>query len=143
MFYVSIDTLKGIIYHGKCFIHRFNIPFIYQAYGLTEINLVVTLMEKKVMKSGSVGRVIPFMSIKVRNPNTGKSVGANEIGEICVKGDQVMKGYYNNEEATRKSFTSDGWLRTGDMGYYDNEHFFYIVDRLKELIKYKGYQVCT
>lgn len=52
-----------------------------------------------------------------------------------------MMGYYNNDEATRGAFTSDGFLRTGDIGYYDEEGFFFIVDRLKELIKYKGYQV--
>lgn len=52
-----------------------------------------------------------------------------------------MVGYYGNEKATKESFTSDGWLKTGDLGYYDEEGYFYIVDRLKELIKYKGFQV--
>lgn len=113
----------------------------YQAYGLTESNLAVTLIERNVSKPGSVGRVVIYMSVKIRDPETGKSLGPNEVGEICVKGPQVMKGYYRNEEATRQSFTSDGWLRTGDLGYYDKDEYFYIVDRLKELIKYKGYQV--
>lgn len=99
-------------------------------------------MERNVVRPGSVGKVIPFMSVKIRDPETGKSLGPNQVGEICVKGPQVMKGYYNNPQATRETFTSDGWLRTGDLAYYDNEQYFYIVDRLKELIKYKGYQVC-
>lgn len=92
-------------------------------------------------RTGSSGPVITYMSIKVRDPETGRSLGPNQIGEICVKGSKVMKGYYKNEAATRETFTSDGWLKTGDLGYYDDDKYFYIVERLKELIKYKGFQV--
>lgn len=53
----------------------------------------------------------------------------------------VMKGYYKNPQATKETFTEDGWLKSGDLGYYDEDKYFFIVDRLKELIKYKGYQV--
>lgn len=100
-------------------------------------------MEKNKGKPGSVGKVIPFMSVKLRDPETGKSLGPNQVGEICVKGPQVMKGYFNNPKATTETFTSDGWLKTGDLAYYDKEQYFFIVDRLKELIKYKGYQACN
>nr|XP_023022319.1 luciferin 4-monooxygenase-like [Leptinotarsa decemlineata]XP_023022320.1 luciferin 4-monooxygenase-like [Leptinotarsa decemlineata]XP_023022321.1 luciferin 4-monooxygenase-like [Leptinotarsa decemlineata] len=121
---------------------RLNIKAVRQAYGLTESNLAVTIMEDNVTnKPGSSGTVITYMSVKVRDTETGKSLGPNKVGEICVKGPLVMKGYFNNEQATRESFTPDGWLRTGDLGYYDDDKYFYIVDRLKELIKYKGYQV--
>lgn len=99
-------------------------------------------MEKGVVRPGSVGKAIVCTIMKIRDPDTGKSLGPNQAGEICVKGPQVMKGYYNNEQATKETFTSDGWLRTGDIGYYDNEEYFYIIDRLKELIKYNAYQVC-
>jgi len=65
----------------------------------------------------------------------------NETGELCFKGPMVMKGYYNNSKETLATIDSEGWLHTGDVGYYDRDNNFYIVDRLKELIKYKGYQV--
>jgi long-subunit acyl-CoA synthetase (AMP-forming) len=72
---------------------------------------------------------------------TGRNLGPNERGELCFKGPQIMKGYSGDPQATRASFDSDGFLHTGDVGYYDEDGFFYIVDRVKELIKYKGYQV--
>lgn len=133
----DIPNLKNVI----ILFFRLNIPFVYQAYGLTETGLAVTIMEKGVIRSGSVGKAIVFTSLKIRDPETGKSLGPNQVGEICVKGPQVMKGYYNNSQATRETFTSNGWLKTGDLGYYDKEEYFYIVDRLKELIKYNAYQV--
>lgn len=98
-------------------------------------------MNKDVYKPGSCGQVITYMICKVRNPETGQSLPPYKVGELCFKGPTVMLGYYKNEKATQESFTSDGWLRTGDLGYYDENEYFYIVDRLKEVIKYKGYQV--
>lgn len=81
------------------------------------------------------------MSVKLVDPETGKALGSGQNGELCCKGDTVMKGYANNIEATRAIFDKDGWLHTGDVAYYDNDGYFYIVDRIKELIKYKGFQV--
>ncbi|KAJ8974588.1 hypothetical protein NQ317_014793, partial [Molorchus minor] len=118
-----------------------NLKDIQQAYGLTESTLGVTVMDKGVSRPGSSGKVVSYMSCKIRDPETGKSLGSNQVGELCFKGPMVMMGYYNDEKATRETFTSDGWLKTGDLGYYDDEKFFYVVDRLKELIKYKGFQV--
>lgn len=66
---------------------------------------------------------------------------AYEKGEICVKGPNNMKGYMGKEQETREVFDDEGYLKTGDIGYYDSEGYLYIVDRLKELIKYKGHQV--
>lgn len=68
-------------------------------------------------------------------------LGPNQKGEICIKGPVVMKGYVGNKAATRDMLDNEGFLKTGDIGYYDPEGTFFIVDRLKELIKYKGNQV--
>ena len=112
-----------------------------QGYGLTEATLAVTGFPLDEERHGSSGRVFPYLLCKIRDPETGKSLGPNQVGEICIKGPIVMKGYYGNAEATKNAFTSDGWLLTGDLGYYDKDEFFFIVGRLKELIKYKGFQV--
>ncbi|XP_056638517.1 luciferin 4-monooxygenase-like [Diorhabda sublineata] len=120
---------------------RLKIEAVHQAYGCTEGTLALTIMNKDQYRPGSCGKVITYMQCKVRDPDTGKSLGPNTVGELCFKGPTIMKGYCNNPDATKESFTEDGWLRTGDLGYYDDEQYFYIVDRLKELIKYNGYQV--
>ncbi|KAK9872485.1 hypothetical protein WA026_017953 [Henosepilachna vigintioctopunctata] len=122
---------------------KLNLKVVRQVYGLTETSYAVMYSDKdgKKWKPGSSGRVGPYIQFAVRNPDTGKFLGPNESGEICIKGDMVMKGYYDNLEATENAFTDNGWLRTGDIGYYDEEEYFYITDRIKELIKYKGFQV--
>lgn len=74
------------------------------------------------------------------NDDSGVGLGANETGELWVKGPQNMLGYLNNQKATDETLI-DGWIRTGDIAYYDEDGFFYITDRLKELIKVKGFQV--
>lgn len=70
----------------------------------------------------------------------GETLGPLQEGELCFKGPLIMKGYIGDEEATSATI-KDGWLHTGDIGYYDNEEYIFVVDRIKELIKYKGYQV--
>ena len=79
--------------------------------------------------------------IKVVDLGTRRNVGPNQRGELCFKGPPIMKGYHGDSQSTSACFDADGFLHTGDVGYYDEDGFFYIVDRVKELIKYKGYQV--
>nr|XP_022913090.1 luciferin 4-monooxygenase-like [Onthophagus taurus] len=120
---------------------RLKINSIRQGFGMTETTLGVTFTPVEAFRPGSCGKLLPGISAIVRDPETGKLLGPNAAGELCFKGPVIMKGYYNNPEANKEIFTEDGWLKTGDIGYYDNDGFFFIVDRLKELIKYKGFQV--
>nr|CAD7259178.1 unnamed protein product [Timema shepardi] len=72
---------------------------------------------------------------------TGKTLGPNKEGELCFKGAQIMKGYYGDSKSTSECFDEEGYFHTGDVGYYDTDGYFFIVDRIKELIKYKAFQV--
>lgn len=111
-----------------------------QGYGLTETS-PVTHLDVIPPNPGSIGCVIPNTLCRVVNAETDEDVAEGEVGEICVKGPQVMKGYLNNQKATDEMIKND-WLYTGDIGHYDKERdVFVITDRLKELIKYKGNQV--
>ncbi|HMA33874.1 MAG TPA: 4-coumarate--CoA ligase family protein [Chloroflexia bacterium] len=114
-----------------------------QAYGLTESSPATHInpADPARIKLASVGPLIANTEGKVLDPATDAELGPNEIGEICVRGPQVMKGYLNRPEATAAMIDPDGWMHTGDLGYADAEGYFYVVDRMKELIKYKGMQV--
>jgi acyl-CoA synthetase (AMP-forming)/AMP-acid ligase II len=114
-----------------------------QGYGMTETSPVThsSPADPSKAKLGSVGPPAPNTECKVVDPASGVECGPNEEGEVCVRGPQNMKGYLNNPEATRRTIDADGWLHTGDIGYADEDGHFFIVDRVKELIKYKGFQV--
>jgi acyl-CoA synthetase (AMP-forming)/AMP-acid ligase II len=92
-------------------------------------------------KPGSIGPPLPNTETRVVDWGTGENFGPNQDGELWVRGPQVMKGYLNNPQATALTVDEEGWLHTGDIGHADSDGYFTIVDRLKELIKYKGYQV--
>ncbi|XP_017143264.1 4-coumarate--CoA ligase 1 [Drosophila miranda] len=119
---------------------RIGVPFIRQGYGLSESTLSVLVQNDDFCKPGSVGVLKVGIYAKVIDPDTGKLLGANERGELCFKGDGIMKGYVGDSKSTQTAI-KDGWLHTGDIGYYDDDFEFFIVDRIKELIKYKGFQV--
>ncbi len=113
-----------------------------QGYGLTETSPVTHLNpdDPAKIKLESVGPPIPNTECRVVDLQTGEDLGPGKIGEILIRGPQVMKGYLNKPEATAQAL-EDGWLHTGDVGYADEDGYFYIVDRIKEMIKYKGWQV--
>jgi acyl-CoA synthetase (AMP-forming)/AMP-acid ligase II len=114
-----------------------------QGYGLTETSPVSHCVpdDASVVDLGSVGPTVPNTECKIVDSATGEELGRNQDGEIWTRGPQVMKGYLNNEAATRDSIDGDGFLHTGDIGHIDDSDNYFIVDRLKELIKYKGFQV--
>ena len=117
---------------------------IRQGYGMTEVSPVShksRLADVAETPPGSVGPLIPNTEARLVDPETLEDVREGERGEIWIRGPQVMLGYLNNQEATEATLVGDGWIRTGDIGQVDEGGYFYIVDRLKELIKYKGYQV--
>ncbi|XP_066939490.1 uncharacterized protein [Macrobrachium rosenbergii] len=110
-----------------------------QGFGLTETTLATFSSETSL--PGAVGKVTAHCVAKIIDMETGDSLGPGKDGEICIKGPLVMKGYLNNEAATKAMIDETGWLHTGDIGHYDEKGIFFIVDRIKELIKYKGFQV--
>ncbi len=114
---------------------------VIQGYGMTELSPVSHLTPPGWFKPGSVGITAPSTQTRIADPVTGADLGTGEEGEVWVRGPQVMTGYLNNPQATAATVDADGWLHTGDLGYVDADGHLYVVDRLKELIKYKGFQV--
>ncbi|CEL60419.1 hypothetical protein RSOLAG1IB_09625 [Rhizoctonia solani AG-1 IB] len=115
---------------------------ITQGYGLTETSPTCTLLPLQwaEQKVGSAGELLPNLEARLVTED-GTDAKEGEPGEFWLRGPSVMKGYLNNPTATANSITPDGWFKTGDIAVRDSEGFFTIVDRLKELIKYKGFQV--
>lgn len=116
---------------------------IKQGYGMTESSPVTHMCSEDPakIKPGSVGQCTPNTECKIVDLDTGAELEAEQEGELYVRGPQVMKGYLNREDATAQTIDQEGWLHTGDIARADREGHFYIVDRAKELIKYKGFQV--
>uniref|UniRef100_A0AB39A713 4-coumarate--CoA ligase n=1 Tax=Lilium hybrid cultivar TaxID=156531 RepID=A0AB39A713_9LILI len=119
---------------------------VQEAYGLTE-HSCITLTHGDptkghgIAKKNSVGFILPNLEVKFIDPDTGLSLPKNTPGEVCVRSQCVMQGYYKNKEETDRTIDQEGWLHTGDIGYIDDDGDVFIVDRIKELIKYKGFQV--
>ncbi|KAI4457775.1 long-chain-fatty-acid--coa ligase [Holotrichia oblita] len=119
---------------------KLNLHHASQGYGMTETTLGVLLTRADSPRVGSVGQIVPGMMAKVIDER-GTPLGPYQEGELCFKGPLVMKGYVGDEKSTKIAIDEDNWLHTGDVAYYDNDGYFFIVDRIKELIKYKAYQV--
>jgi acyl-CoA synthetase (AMP-forming)/AMP-acid ligase II len=114
---------------------------VVQGYGMTEASPVTHATPPGGFKPGSVGVTVPNTETRIVDPVSGESLGLDQDGEVWVRGPQVMRGYLGNEIATADTVDADGWLHTGDVGHVDADGHLYVVDRLKELIKYKGFQV--
>lgn len=123
---------------------RFPGVVVRQGYGMTELSPISHVDHFHGAKTGSIGYMVPNMEAKIVDPETGKeqSYGTEaDRGELWLRGINIMKGYHRNEKATQGTIDADGFLHTGDICYADPDGCFYIVDRLKELIKAKGFQV--
>ncbi|MGW0879855.1 4-coumarate--CoA ligase family protein [Streptomyces sp. NPDC002671] len=124
---------------------RLGLPPIGQAYGMTELSPgthVVPLDALHEAPAGTVGRLIAGTEMRIVSlDDPGKDLGTQETGEILIRGPQVMKGYLGRPDATADMIDADGWVHTGDIGRVDENGWLFVVDRVKELIKYKGFQV--
>ena len=114
---------------------------VVQGYGMTELSPVSHCTVEGDYRPGTSGVTVSNTETRIVDPGTGEDQPVGERGELWVRGPQVMKGYLNNPEATAATLDDEGWLHTGDVAIVDGHHHVSIVDRLKELIKYKGFQV--
>lgn len=116
---------------------------VLQGYGMTEVSAAshINPGDPAKIRHGSVGLVLSGMESKIVEPETGTDLPAGLPGEICMRGPNRMVGYWNNPAATAATIDGDGWLHSGDVGYVDEDGYLYVVDRVKELIKYNAFQV--
>lgn len=123
---------------------KLNLQVVRQGYGMTELSPVACVGDKVNPKPGAVGLILPNIEVKLVSPEDGKCVterGDRNRGEIWIRGPNVMKGYHGNTAATAEAIDAEGFMHTGDVAYMDDDDQLWIVDRCKELIKVKGYQV--
>jgi acyl-CoA synthetase (AMP-forming)/AMP-acid ligase II len=122
---------------------RLGVP-ITQAYGMTELSPgthLVPIPQEDSAPAGTVGKLVPSTEARLVDVATGTDVGPGEEGEIWIRGPQRMLGYFGRQEETDTLIDAEDWLHTGDIGVVDDDGWWFVVDRVKELIKYKGYQV--
>jgi long-chain acyl-CoA synthetase len=114
---------------------------VLEGYGLSETSAIASFNRPdRERKPGSIGQPVGDMEMKLVDDD-GNEVPQGEVGEILVRGSTVMKGYWNKPEATAETLDPDGWLRTGDMGTTDEDGYFYVVDRKKEMVIRGGFNV--
>ncbi|AWI29683.1 4-coumarate--CoA ligase family protein [Streptomyces tirandamycinicus] len=123
---------------------RLGLPPVLQAYGMTELSpgTHVVPLDAENPPPGAVGKLLPCTEMRILAlDDPGRDAAPGEEGEIAIRGPQVMKGYLNRPDATAAMIDDEGWVHTGDIGRVDDDGWLFVVDRVKELIKYKGFQV--
>ncbi|TKR88873.1 hypothetical protein L596_013048 [Steinernema carpocapsae] len=120
-----------------------NLKLLGQSYGMTELTVIShqPVYSGKQQKFGTAGKLLSNNEMKIVDPKTKEEKPSGERGEICIRGPTVMMGYLNRPQATAQTIDDEGWLHTGDVGYVDSDGDLFVVDRLKELIKVKTFQV--
>ncbi|GGX75592.1 AMP-binding protein [Saccharospirillum salsuginis] len=113
---------------------------VLEAYGLTEASPAVAMNPLGRIKRGTVGRAVPDTEVRIQDEE-GDALAPGEVGELCVRGPQVFQGYWHAPQATADSFTPDGWLKTGDLAWRDEDGYIKIVDRKQDLILVSGFNV--
>ena len=114
---------------------------VVQAYGTTETSGAITVSPPTAPRPGTCGKPFPLVEVRIVDPQTGLDQRSTEIGEVWTRGPQLMKGYFADPEATREVLSADGWLRTGDLGFFDMEGYLHLSGRLKDLIKVNAFTV--
>ena len=114
---------------------------VMQGFGMTESSGCVAVTNPDRIRLGTSGQLLPGTQARIVDPETGADVARGQPGELWFRGPQAFKGYLNQPQATAATITADGWVRTGDIGTIDADGYLTITDRLKELIKVKGFQV--
>lgn len=141
----DLSTLRtGIMAGALCPIEtmnevmqKMNMDELIIVYGLTEASPGMTATvtsDSPEVRATTVGKALPFVEVKVANPDTGEELNPGEQGELCCRGYNIMKGYYNNPEATANAIDKEGWLHSGDLGVMDEQGYFKITGRIKDMI---------
>lgn len=148
----GISSLRWVIGGGERtpearildFAEAFPVARYIDAYGLTETCSGDTMMEpgRERQKIGSTGRPVPYVAIEIRSED-GRTLLPGEHGEICIRGPKVTPGYWKEPERTASVFYPNGWFRTGDVGYLDEDGFLYLTDRLKDMIISGGENIAS
>ncbi|GAB1860349.1 Luciferin 4-monooxygenase [Camponotus japonicus] len=143
----SLSTLKVIVFAGavikpkvheeiRCILSHVQ---ILQMFGMTEFGYCA--MQCSNHKNGSCGIVLQNVQLKIVDVENGKALGPNNLGELWIKTPTLMNGYYRNPEVTKSTIDKEGWLHSGDIGYMDEDGELFVIDRIKDLIKYRGHQI--
>jgi fatty-acyl-CoA synthase len=125
-----IETMNNVM-------EKMNMKELIIVYGLTESSPGMTatrVTDSPLIRSTTVGKAYPAVAVKVADPETGQELKPGEQGELCCRGYNVMKGYYKNDEATAKAIDSEGWLHSGDLGVMDENGYFRVTGRIKDMI---------